>query len=169
MMNVIRPVALLLVLITFATAQTTPRGNQKTKKTGNDLELQQRRATAMSLLQSLAIEARSYSDEPLRARVQAQIADVMWNQDKEAARTLFRRAWEIAEVVDQTAASSNLPGRLANNGSRTQPRANVRREILNLASRRDHALGEEFLAKLTPRDDADPKSAARELSATETA
>ena len=116
MMNVIRPVALLLVLITFVNAQTTRSGNQKTRKTEIDSELQQRRATAMSLLQSLAIEARSYTDEPLRARVQAQIADVMWNHDKEAARTLFRRAWEIAEVLDQAAASSNLPGRRANNG-----------------------------------------------------
>ena len=169
MMNVIRPVALLLVLITFVNAQTTRSGNQKTRKTESDSELQQRRATAMSLLQSLAIEARSYTDEPLRARVQAQIADVMWNHDKEAARTLFRRAWEIAEVLDQAGASSNLPGRRANNRGRTQPRTNLRREILNLASRRDHALGEEFLAKLTPRDDADAKSAARELSATETA
>ena len=160
--------ALLLVLITFVNAQTIRSGNQKTKKNELDSELKQRRATAISLLQSLAIEARSYSDEPLRARVQAQIADVIWSHDNEAARTLFRRAWEIAEALDQAGASSDLPGRRANNGGRTQPRPNLRREILSLASRRDHALGEEFLAKLTPRDDADPKSSARELSASET-
>lgn len=168
-MKLISLAALLFVLITSVNAQTTRSGNQKAKKSEIDSELQQRRATAMSLLQSLAIEARSYSDESLRARVQAQIADVIWSHDKEAARTLFRRAWEIAEAVDQAGASSNLPGRPANNAGRTQPRPNLRREILNLASRRDHALGEEFLAKLTPKDDAAPKGAARELSATETA
>jgi hypothetical protein len=146
-----------LVLITSVNGQTA----RSTKKNESASELQQRRATAMSLLQSMAVEARSYSDEPLRARVQAQIADVIWSEDKEAARTLFRRAWEIAEVLDQ-AATSNPAGRRPNNGGRSQPRANLRREILSLASRRDHALGEEFLARLTPKEDV-----ARELSSTE--
>lgn len=164
-MNLLRLAILAIVLGTFANAQTARSGNQKTKK--NDAELQQRRATAMSVLQSLAIEARSYTDEPLRARVQAQIADVLWSYDKEAARTLFRRAWDVAEALDQAGASSNLVGQRRNSGARAQPRANLRREILQLASRRDHALGEEFLAKLTPQDDAAVKTTARELSSTE--
>lgn len=153
---------LVLLLITSVNAQTIRSGNQKTKKNESAAELQQRRATALSLLQSLAVEARSYSDEPLRARVQAQIADVIWSHDKDAARTLFRRAWEIAEALDQAGTNSNLPGRRPNNGGRSQPRGNLRREILSLASRRDHALGEEFLARLTPGD-----AVARELSSTE--
>ena len=156
MMNSIRLLILLTALSTSINAQTV---RPKTKK--NDAELQQRRAAAMSLLQSLAVEARSYNDEPLRARVQAQIADVLWSHDKQAAQTLFRRAWDIAEALDQAATPTPVGQRPKN--SRTQPRSNLRREILNLASRRDHALGEEFLAKLTPRDD----TAARELSATE--
>ena len=165
MMNLIRLATVLIVLSTFVNAQTARSRNQK--KNDNDAELQQRRATAMSMLQSLAVEARSYNDEPLRARVQAQIADVLWSYDKEAARTLFRRAWDVAEALDQTGATSNPPGRRPNNPGRSQPRANLRREILKLASRRDHALGEEFLAKLTPRDAAGPKTTARELSAIE--
>ncbi len=162
MMNVLRLLILAILLSTFVNAQTV---RPKTKKNESDAELEQRRATAMSLLQSLAIEARSYNDEPLRARVQAQIADVLWSHDKDAARTLFRRAWDIAEVLDQAATPTPVGQRPRN--SRTQPRTNLRREILKLASRRDHALGEEFLAKLTPRDDTDPKTTARELSATE--
>jgi hypothetical protein len=159
-MNLIQLATLLIVICTFVNAQTV---RPKTKK--NDAELQQRRAAAVSLLQSLAIEARSYNDEPLRARVQAQIADVLWSDDREAARTLFRRAWDIAEALDQAATPTPVGQRPRN--SRTQPRSTFRREILSLASRRDHALGEEFLAKLTPRDDSDPKTTARELSATE--
>lgn len=162
-MNLFRLAIVAIVLGTFANAQTVRSDNQKTRK--NDAELQQRRAAAMSVLQSLAIEARSYNDEPLRARVQAQIADVLWSRDKEAARTLFRRAWDVAETLDQ-ATNSTPAGQRPRNG-RTQPRANLRREILQLASRRDHALGEEFLAKLTPRDDDAVKTAARELSSTE--
>jgi hypothetical protein len=91
-MKLIRLTSVLLVLTTFVNAQTIRSANQKTPKNESGSELQQRRATALSILQSLAIEARSYSDEPLRARVQAQIADVLWSHDKEAARSLFRRA-----------------------------------------------------------------------------
>ena len=76
-MNLIRLAALVLVTITSVNAQTPGAGNQKSKKDKTDSELEQRRATALSLLQALAVEARSYTDEPLRARVQAQIADVM--------------------------------------------------------------------------------------------
>jgi hypothetical protein len=152
-MKLIRLTAVLLILTTFVNAQTIRPANQKTRKNESASELQQRRATALSILQSLAIEARSYSDEPLRARIQAQIADVLWSHDKEAARSLFRRAWDIAEALDQAAASSNLPGRRPTSSGRSPARTNLRRAILQLASRRDHALGEEFLAKLTSRDE----------------
>ena len=120
-----------------------------------DPEILQRRSIAMSLLQSLAIEARSYRDEPLRARVQARVADALWDQDKETARSLFRRAWEVAEAVETDAPNpgNSGPGRLA--ASRpARPRTNLRREIVQLAARRDHALGEEFLAKLTAKEAA---------------
>src|ERR1044071_9625091 len=105
-MKLMRLAALVLVTTTCVNAQTRRPANQKSKTNKSDAELQQRRATALSLLQALAVEARSYSDEPLRARVQAQIADVIWSEDKEAARTLFRRAWEIAEALDQAATSN---------------------------------------------------------------
>ena len=167
MMNVVKLATFLVVLSAVVSGQTIRSGNQRTKKNEPDSELQQRRATAISILQALAVEARSYGDEPLRARVQAQIADVIWSHDKDAARSLFRRAWDIAEVLDQAAVTPNQPGRRPNNGGRTQPRSNLRREILQLASRRDHALGEEFLAKLTPKDDGSTKSTARDLSLTE--
>jgi hypothetical protein len=148
----LRPLALvLLVTCAIPVGLTFGQKPSKQSQVKTDPELQQRRATAMSLLQSLAIEARSYRDEALRARVQARIADVIWTQDQEAARALFQRAWEAAEAVDQSSANSNLPGRRSNTG-RTQPRMNLRREILGLASRRDYKLAEEFIAKLTPKE-----------------
>ena len=157
-MKLIKLASVVLVLAAVVNAQTVRSGNQKNRKNEGDSELQQRRATALSILQSLAIEARSYNDETLRARVQAQLADVLWPHDKEGARTLFRRAWEIAETLDQAPAASTAPGRRPNSSGPRAGRTNLRREILQLASRRDYALGEEFLAKLTPRDDAEPKS-----------
>ncbi len=93
----------LFLLCSFVSAQTSaPPGKpvQSDASREVDPEIAQRRSIALSTLQSLAIEARSYRDEPLRARVQARIADVLWDQDKESARTLFSRAWEIAEALD---------------------------------------------------------------------
>jgi hypothetical protein len=110
----------------------------------------------------------------LRARVQARIADALWDQDKEAARALFRRAWDVAESLDLGAAFNSgnpAPGRLAQGQSRQ--RTNLRREIVQLAARRDHALGEEFLAKLTAKDAAqrasEPTTNRQELSPAEIA
>lgn len=130
-------------------------------RTVADAVLAEKRQVAISLLTSMAIEARSYRDESLRARVQARVADALWDQDKESARALFRRAWEAAEAVETQAPATSgpaVPGRISNNRP-TRPRTNLRAEILRLAARRDHALGEEFLAKLTgSKKEAAPSS-----------
>jgi hypothetical protein len=120
----------------------------------------EKRQVAISLLTSMAIEARSYRNEGLRARVQARVADALWDQDKENARSLFRRAWEAAEAFETQApapSGGSFPGRISNNRPPRQ-RTNLRTEILRLAARRDQALGEEFLAKLTAtkKDEAGP-------------
>src|ERR671928_1781289 len=57
------------------------------------------RREARLLLISLATDARSFRDQALRARSLARIADALWDVDAEQARTLFRKAWEAAEVA----------------------------------------------------------------------
>ena len=42
-----------------------------------------------------------FSDQTLRARSLARIADALWQVDAEQGRLLFRKAWEAAEVADQ--------------------------------------------------------------------
>ena len=101
----------LLLLCTLANAQTsTPSPAKPTRESVAprevDPEIQQRRSIALSALQSLAIEARSYRDEPLRARVQARVADALWDQDKDGARSLFRRAWDVAETLETGTAAA---------------------------------------------------------------
>jgi hypothetical protein len=114
----------------------------------------QRRAFAVSMVISLATEGRSYTDLALRPRVLARAADALWEVDNINARALFVRAWEAAEVGDTEGVTIN-----AKNGSGGAPPAQViglrklsgndlRADVLSLASRRDRALGEEFLAKL---------------------
>src|SRR6185369_8387230 len=84
------------------------------------------------------------------------------------------RAWEVAESVETSAATSSVsaPARAPQNRP-ARPRMNLRREILQLAARRDHALGEEFLRKLNAKDQKDqannPNTNRPEISATEMA
>jgi hypothetical protein len=124
----------------------------KAKLSEADLLEAQRRAFAISLLMSLADEARSYRDLALRPRVLARAADMLWDADSDAARTQFRRAWEAAEKAD----AEDVTTPQTKDGSpvmviaiRKVSDGDLRSEVLSLAARRDRQLGEEFLAKLT--------------------
>ena len=170
--------SVLLVCVSHRAQTPSPRPPKDAKQSQASKELDpetvQRRSVALSMIESLAIEARSFRDEPLRARVQARIADALWDQDKEAARSLFRRAWEVAESVETSAATSSgsAPGR-ASQSRPARPRVNLRREILQLAARRDQGLGEELLRKLNAKDQKDqpndPNTNRPEISAAEMA
>jgi hypothetical protein len=161
-------VLIVMLLTAVSNAQTGQKPSKSSPKKTADTESQQRRATMTSLLQSLAIEARSYRNESLRARIQARIADVIWDQDQDAARALFRRAWDVAETVETSnEAQASLPGRQPTQAPRL--RATLRREVIQLAARRDVRLAEEFLAKLTPKQNTDSKVANAELSESEIA
>src|SRR5437868_6460870 len=149
-------VALCLSFLPLAAhAQTKPKKPVATSDSSvraADAVTVERRAQATTLLTSLADEARGFHDETLRARVQAQAADAIWETDKERAKALFRRAWDAAEVADQ----ENMRRREAErqtqgNGPRMAAnlnRPNVRGEVLRLAAKHDRALGEELLARL---------------------
>lgn len=92
----------------------------------------ERREQARSLLISLASDARSFRDQPLRARSLARIGDALWDVDAEQGRTLFRRAWEAAEIGDRE----------------SQEPVNLRRQILSMMAKRDRLLANALLDKL---------------------
>ncbi|MFL6208252.1 MAG: hypothetical protein ACJ74W_05345 [Pyrinomonadaceae bacterium] len=137
-------------------AANKPRGNKPvvgTRTAAVDPLAETRRANAISLINALADEARGFHDAALRARVQARAADALWALDQERAKSLFRRAWDAAEVADREAQHKEDEERdrqiKQNNGTvilSGSPR--VRPEILRLAAKRDRALGEELLTKL---------------------
>ena len=161
-----RTLSILLCLLGLcATAAAQPNETNKTVpakevaskgKPGADPEaeriVRERRAQAQSLLISLAADAGTYTDQKLRARTQARIADALWDVDQDRARTLFRKAWDAAELVDQESRRlmlEEIKQQQAKTGnSAVSGPANIRGEVLRLAARRDRALGEEFLAKL---------------------
>jgi hypothetical protein len=113
----------------------------------------EQKALALSLLVSLATDARSFPDQTLRARTLARIADALWEPDPDQGRTLFRRAWDAATVADQESQRKMEEERKkqeAATGSFAIARGpDLRAEVLRLAARRDRALGEEMLEKMT--------------------
>ena len=146
-----------------AAGRAVARAGRGTKGAADPLA-EARRATAISLISSLADEARGFRDETLRARVQARAADALWETDAERGRALFRRAWDAAEVSDRESIRRSEEERRANTRSGggsvwTSPR-NLRGEVLRLAAKRDRALGEEFLARLDEARKQERESAA---------
>jgi hypothetical protein len=123
-----------------------------------------RRTTAVSLVTTLADDARTFREPGLRARVQARAADALWETDREKSLALFRRAWDEAESADAEA------DRLLAEERRRQQRErgsfsvalppSLRTEVLRLAAKRDRALGEEFLTKLDEARKRESESAA---------
>ena len=137
--NAARILTTALYLCTIAPPATAQQPAQQPKKSPTkraaeaDPMAEVRRASAVSLVTSLAEEAHTYRDPALGARVQARAADALWDTEPERARSLFRRAWESAEEADSA------------NGAEA---STVRREVVGLAAKRDRALGEEFLSKM---------------------
>jgi len=118
----------------------------------------ERQAQARSLLISLASDARSFRDQTLRARSLARIADALWEIDVEQGRTLFRKAWEAAEIANREANErlnirdglvSIKPEEL-NSATLSSMVSNpdIRKEVLRLVALHDRVLSEEFLEKL---------------------
>ncbi|HKY43165.1 MAG TPA: hypothetical protein VJM50_08710 [Pyrinomonadaceae bacterium] len=145
----LRVIALTLILCLNLSAQTR---KSKSNKEEADAEAAQQRTIAISLVTTLADEARSFKDQTRRARVQARAADVLWDTDPERARELFRRAWEAAEVVDADTAKKRAEEmrRLETAGEPVVVRGgpDLRTEVLRLAAKRDRKLGEQFLKVL---------------------
>src|SRR5919205_933857 len=119
---------------------------------GNSTEAQ-RRLFAVSMVISLATEARSFKDLTLRSRVLARAADALWDADRITARALFVRAWEAAEAADADESTTSVKGvdkKLAARISalRRLNGHDLRVDVLSFTSRRDRALAEQFLAKM---------------------
>ena len=145
-------VACLCLALFASTALAQPRKAKPAAAEDADAGAAQQRTVAISLVSSLADEARSFKDQTRRARVQARAADVLWDTDPDRARELFRRAWEAAETVDAENAKKRAEEmkRLEASGEPLVVRGgpDLRSEVLRLVAKRDRKLGEEFLKAL---------------------
>src|SRR6187551_3316911 len=123
----------------------TQSKKSKTSKPANaeaDAEAAQRRAVAISLITTLADEARAFKDQTRRARVQARAADILWDTDPERSRELFRRAWDAAEAEALRLRTEDLKKQQAGGGSAVlRGGPDLRSEVLRIATNRDQKLG----------------------------
>ena len=137
-----------------AVPMATPAAKNKETSAAAKARIEQKKALGISLLVSLANDARNYQDQKLRARTLSRIADALWEPDPEQGRALFRKAWDAADAADQeTARKLNEERRRQQGDNPDGPFAvaggpDLRAEVLRLAAKRDRALGEELLDKL---------------------
>jgi hypothetical protein len=129
------------------------KGKSAAPNESEDILRLQRRDQAISLITSLAKEARAFRDPMQRARIQARAADALWETNKEHASVLFHDAWDAAEVVDRDGAALAKEARKKTPPKRGEimmipPAPNLRAEVLRLAAQRSRALGEDFLKRL---------------------
>ena len=146
------PVTTLALSLCLSVSATSQTKKAKVNSEEVDAEAAQQRTVAISLVTTLADEARSFKDQTRRARVQARAADVLWDTDPERARELFRRAWEAAETVDAETAKKRAE-EMRRQQSQGEPMVvrggpSLRSEVLRLVAKRDRKLGEEFLKAL---------------------
>jgi hypothetical protein len=140
---------------------TRNRAIEKSKAEDDAARLNEDRlAFAVQIVSSLADEARSYKDESLRVKVQARAADVLWDVDQERARTLFDRAWDVAQTIDKEGQQRNEEARrrfLSGQGGPgfIPPPPNLRAEVLRLASLHDRTLAEGYFAKMEEENKRD--------------
>ena len=147
-------------------AKPTPKN--KATSAAARARIEQQKALALSLLVSLANDARNFPDQKLRARTLSRIADALWEPDPEQGRALFRKAWDAAEGADQESARRLEEDRqrqqAATGGYAISAPPDLRSEVLRLVAKRDRALGEELLDKLKEartREATDASSPAR--------
>lgn len=164
----------LAALSVHALAQTAPEQTRKApakKRPAAEIDplAEMRRTTAISLITSLADEARSFRSHTLRARVQARAADALWETETERARALFRRAWEAAGAADDENERRLEEEKKRQEKERgafsVQLPPSLRTEVLRLAAKRDRALGEEFLTELEAAKKSDATAAAATTNA----
>ena len=136
-----------------AVPMATPAAKNKETSATAKARIEQKKALGISLLVSLANDARNYQDQKLRARTLSRIADALWEPDPEQGRALFRKAWDAADAADQeTARKLNEERRRQQGENPDGPIAlgggpDLRAEVLRPAAKRDRALGEELLDK----------------------
>src|SRR5215213_707424 len=118
-----------------------------------DVSLTQRQLlkTIMDLLSSTADEASKWDDKRVAARTQAQIADLIWDLNRENAINYLKAAWASASKVEE-------PKRDLSTFVNPSQRNAVRREVLLVARKRAPELAAMWLEEMVEESKSTQKN-----------
>ena len=129
--------------------------NQQSQKKTNDEELQKRLreqqvTRIIAVLSETADNAKNWSDHAAASKVQAQIADVIWDADAEIARGYLVKAWETTEKVE-------IPKQVGSPFRNESPRTEARREVILVARKRAPELSKKWLQQMAQESEQDQR------------
>jgi hypothetical protein len=120
-------------------AQVSHSDQKKTQEVSPNQ--QQLVKTIMDLLNSTANEAKQWDDKRIASRAQAQIADLIWDTNRENANNYLKAAWASAAKVEE-------PKRDVSTFVNPSLRNAVRREVLLIARKRAPELAAVWLDEM---------------------
>src|SRR5215217_1371625 len=133
--------------------QSDAQKKTKSQPASADQELQKRVreqqvTRILAVLSAVADNAKNWSDAAAASKVQAQIADVIWDADSEMARGYLLKAWETAGKVE-------IPKRERSPFRNQSPRTEARREVILVARKRAPDLSNKWLQQMAEESEQD--------------
>jgi hypothetical protein len=104
----------------------------------------------LTVLSATADNAKSWTDATAASKVQAQVADVLWDADSEIARGYLVKAWETTAKVE-------LPKRERSRFRNESPRTDARREVILVARKRAPELSKKWLLQMAEESEQDQR------------
>lgn len=127
-----------VILFSFGVSAQPPQNKSKIPKDAGQSALNLR---IIDVLQQTANEAKGWENVKVSSKIQAQIADLLWDYDAISAENYLVRAWDKAKQVTE---SDEKPNRFRNESNRVE----VSREVLLVARKRQPELAEKWLKEL---------------------
>ena len=129
--------------------------NAKSQPATADEELQKRSreqqvTRILAVLSATADNAKNWTDAAAASKVQAQIADVIWDADAEIARGYLVKAWDTTDKVE-------VPKRVGSPFRNQSPRTDARREVILVARKRAPDLTKKWLQQMAQESEQDPR------------
>ena len=140
-------------VLTQRSSQVESQKNAKSRPASADEELkkrirEQQVTRILAVLSGVANDARNWTDAAAASKVQAQIADVIWDADTDIARGYLIRAWETAGKVE-------LPKQERSPFRNQSPRTEARREVILVARKRAPDLSKKWLQQMAQESEQD--------------
>src|SRR5215213_10862542 len=139
--------------LTQRSSQVESQKNAKSRPASADEELkkrirEQQVTRILAVLSGVANDAKSWTDAAAASKVQAQIADVIWDAYSDIARGYLIRAWETAGKVE-------LPKQERSPFRNQSPRTEARREVILIARKRAPDLSKKWLQQMAQESEQD--------------